>query len=161
MFISGTINYNFFKRVSHKQRHLSSQAHHFKDQSIVSTLEEYMTYPDFTQVVLPPRTREWYKNTCRSLEPRSLKSLDINGDILVRSRATALAGHDPVDSLSSHMPDDFADSVAQIIALGHVIPPADADLLLDQKYRTAISALNQRPASASSPCLVCARTPLR
>jgi hypothetical protein len=55
------------------------------------------------------------------------------------------------------MHDDFADSVAQINALGHVIPPADADLLLDQKYRTAVSALNQRPASASSPCLVCGK----
>jgi hypothetical protein len=60
MFISGTINYKFFERVSRKQRHQSSQAHHFKDESIVSTLEQCMTYPDFTQVVLPPRTREWY-----------------------------------------------------------------------------------------------------
>lgn len=42
-----------------------------------------------------------------------------------------------------------------IHALGFLIPPDDADLSVDQKYRAAVYALNQRPASLSSPCLVC------
>jgi hypothetical protein len=40
IFVSGTHDYKFFKRVSCEQRHQAYQAHRFKDDSIVSTLEE-------------------------------------------------------------------------------------------------------------------------
>jgi hypothetical protein len=84
-----------------------------------------MTYPDYTPTVTsPPRTRAWHQDTGRSLEPRSLNSLDVNDDALVRTGGTDLDRNDSVDSLALPPPDDCVDSIAQINAVGHVIPPA-------------------------------------
>jgi hypothetical protein len=70
MSISGTLNYKFFKRVSREQRHQSSQAHRFKHESTDSTLEEYMTYPDYTPAISsPPRTRGCTKIQGAPLNP--------------------------------------------------------------------------------------------
>lgn len=151
MFISGTLDYQFFKRVSREHRHQPSQAHRFRDESIVSTLEEYLTYPDYTPAKFsPPRTREWYKTSGRSLEPRSLNSLQL---VQAPVDDVHYFDHPGTDELAVTAPT--FPSVAQINALGHVIPPPDADLSLDRKYRSAVYAINQRPASNSSPCLVC------
>jgi hypothetical protein len=98
-----------------------------------------------------------YQDTGRSLEPRSLNSLDVNADALVRTGGTDLARHDAVASVTLPPPDDWVDSIAQINALGHVIPPDGADLHLDQKYRTSVYALNQRTACIAFPCLVCGK----
>jgi hypothetical protein len=133
MFISGKLDYQFFKRVSREHRHQPSQAHRFKDDSIVATLEEYLTSPDYTPNKLsPPRTREWYRTSGRTLEGRSMHALQI----------------DPTDP--SPPSDTEFPSIAQINAMGHAIPPSDADLSMDQKYRSAVYALNQRPTSHSS-----------
>ncbi|KAG7362180.1 hypothetical protein IV203_025846 [Nitzschia inconspicua] len=44
---------------------------------------------------------------------------------------------------------------AHLHALGPVIPPDDADLAVDQKYRAAVYALHKSPSSLASPCMVC------
>jgi hypothetical protein len=153
MFISGTLDYKFFKRVSREQRHQPSQAHRFKDESIVSTLEEYMTYPEYSPAMIPlPRTREWYKTSGRKLEPRAINVLatEEHDSPISFGGSPDFAQPAYADSAETSFP-----SVAHINALGHVIPPSDADLALDQKYRSAVYAHNQRPASMSSPCLVC------
>jgi hypothetical protein len=152
MFISGTVDYKFFKRVSREPRHQPSQAHKFRDESIVSTLEEYMTYPDYVPATLPPKpTRQWYQDSKRSFEPRALNALDMAPpEDMEVDGPPALTSANTEDSDDTKYPSE-----AHINALGHLIPPSSADLQLDQKYRSAVYAINQRPATSSAPCLVC------
>jgi hypothetical protein len=146
MFISGTLDYKFFKRVSREQRHQASQLHRFRDESIVATLEKYRTYPDYKLVeTAQPHTREWQVTTGRSLNVVGIDAGDSQD-----SDVTPGLVNSPSDSDGTADPAD-----RHVMALGLLVPTADADLETDQKYRAAVYAFSQRSAGITSPCLVC------
>jgi hypothetical protein len=147
MIISGTLDYKFFKRVSREQRHQASQLHRFRDESIVATLEEYRTYPDYNPVeTAQPRTREWQGTTGRSLNAVSIDPVDSQDSDVTPGLANSTSDSD----------DSVAPADRHVMALGLLVPTADADLETDQKYRATVYALSQqRPAGITSPCLVC------
>jgi hypothetical protein len=146
MFISGTLDYKFFKRVSREQRHQASQLHRFRDESIVAPLEEYRTYPDYKPVeTAQPRTREWQVTTGRSLNAVSIDPVDSQDSDVTPGLTNSTSDSD----------DSVAPADRHVMALGLLALTADANLETDQKYRAAVYALSKRPAGITSPCLVC------
>ncbi|KAG7374842.1 reverse transcriptase RNA-dependent DNA polymerase [Nitzschia inconspicua] len=144
MFLAGTIDYTFFRRVSREERQQPSRLHFFRDETIVATLEAYMQYPDNVPApTAPPRPRAWQSSSGRPTEQKSLHLLDL---------APAPPSSGILDS-ALDSPDDSPE--AHLHALGPVIPPDDADLAVDQKYRAAVYALHKSPSSLASPCMVC------
>ncbi|KAG7370163.1 reverse transcriptase RNA-dependent DNA polymerase [Nitzschia inconspicua] len=144
MFLAGTIDYTFFRRVSREERQQPSRLRFFRDETIVATLEAYMQYPDYVPApTAPPRPRAWQSSSGRPTEQKSLHLLDL---------APAPPSSGLLDS-ALDSPDDSPE--AHLHALGPVIPPDDADLAVDQKYRAAVYALHKSPSSLASPCMVC------
>ncbi|KAG7343607.1 hypothetical protein IV203_021615 [Nitzschia inconspicua] len=144
MFLAGTIDYTFFRRVSREERQQPSRLRFFRDETIVATLEAYMQYPDYVPApTAPTRPRAWQSSSGRPTEHKSLHLLDL---------APAPPSFGILDS-ALDSPDVSPD--AHLHALGPVIPPDDADLAVDQKYRAAVYALHQSPSSLASPCMVC------
>jgi hypothetical protein len=129
-----------------EQRHQASQLHRFRDESIVATLEEYRTCPDYKPVkTAQPRTREWQVTTGRSLNAVGIDAVDSQDSDVTLGLVNSTSDSD----------DSVAPADRHVMALGLLVPPADVDLETDQKYRAAVYALSQRPAGITSSYLVC------
>ncbi|KAG7369542.1 reverse transcriptase RNA-dependent DNA polymerase [Nitzschia inconspicua] len=152
MFLAGTLDYTFFRRVSREERQQPSRLQYFRDETIVATLEAYMLYPDYVPaptVPATPRPRAWQSSSSRPPDLKSLHLLDLapappTSGILDSALDSSPSSATHVDSPEAHLH-----------ALGPVIPPDDADLAVDQKYRAAVYALHKSPSSLTSPCMVC------
>jgi hypothetical protein len=95
----------------------------------VATMEEYRTYPDYKPVeTAQPRTREWQVTTGRSLNAVSIDPVDSQDSDVTPGLANSTSDSD----------DSVAPADRHVMALGVLVPTADADLETHQKCRAAV-----------------------
>jgi hypothetical protein len=130
---------NVIKRHNSTDFGMSRLRPHWRSIALILTT----SHPDYKPVeTAQPRTREWQVTTGRSLNAVGIDAVDSQD-----SDATPGLVNSTSDSDDSVAPAD-----RHVLALGLLVPTADANLETDQKY---LYALSQRPAGITSPCLVC------
>ena len=155
IFIHGALYSDFLDRNTREERSLPSQAHKYKGDQLIETLERILMAPNSPRLTAsrhgPPRSSDsrYQRRSPRTTAPHSSSTTP------VRLHAISLTDPHDADTVAASNSDDTMESLLQ--DANDLTPPNDDDShKINFIYRAALYSIKSQPSNATiRPCIVC------